>query len=222
MMPAPSPLVLMASMVILMLSASPAAAADELGLSRDGTTWSSSIDVPLFEESIRWVPGDSRSAVFYVRNKGGTPGDLTIDVTSSRAGGLMASEDLRIIASGGGGTWTSVNKPGTRRLLSTPDIADSAVVPITVSVTFDASSINTTQRQATSLRFAVNLSESTGSTDGDQSGAGKDGGDGGLGGLLPDTGAPATWIVAVGALLVGIGAAMANRCRDREEVLLDV
>lgn len=200
------------TMFCVVVAAAPAAAADELGLSRDGTTWSSSIDTPLFGTSIRWVPGDSRTAVFYVRNQGGTPGDLTVDVTSSGPGNLMESEDLRITAKGGGGNWVSVNEPGTRRLLSTPDIADSATVPITVSVAFDADSVNTTQLRSTSLRLNVNLSESASEPIEN---------DGLLGGLLPDTGAPSTWIVGAAALLLGMGAALLRR-RDREEVLVDV
>lgn len=212
MMPFSRAVPMAASMFLVTLMASPAAAADELGLSTDGATWSSSIDTPLFDEAVRWVPGDERSSTFYVRNQGGTAGDLTVDVTSGRVGDLMASEDLRITARGGGGDWASVDEPGTRRLLSRPDIADGAVVPITVSVAFDATSTNTTQLQAATFRLTVNLAES----------AAEGGEDVDPGGLLPDTGAPSTWIVGVGALLVGVGAALANRRRDRAEVLADV
>lgn len=195
------------TILLLTMLATPAHAADELALSRDGQSWTSSIDAPLFDESMRWVPGDTESAQFFVRNQGGTPGDLTVDVISSRAGRLMDSGDLHITAKGGGGTWSSVSKGGTHRLLSSPDIADGAVVPITVTVAFDADSTSITQLRSTSFTLRVTLSES----------ARTGGGDGDGNGLLPDTGAPATWIAGLGALLVGVGLAFVARRRARKE-----
>jgi len=191
------------------LLATSAHAADELALSRDGLSWVSSINEPMFDESMRWVPGDSEAARFFVRNQGGTPGDLTIDVASSRAGRLMDSGDLRITAKGGGGTWSAVTEGGTHRLLSTPDIADGAVVPITVTVALDSDSTNITQFRSTSLMLTVSLSESVGTNGGDD----RDNG------LLPDTGGPVgLWILGVGALLAGAGLAVVTRRRSGDEV----
>lgn len=190
--------------------ASPAHAEDGISFSRDGDTWTSSIDGPLFDQSMRWVPGDSESARFFIRNDGGTPGDLTIDVTSSSAGDLIDTGDVRVMARGGGGRWTSTTKGGTQRLLSTRAIADGAVVPITVTIAIDADSTNVTQLRSTSFTFDARLTES-----GDDDGTATRG-------LLPDTGAPLTWILALGAVIVGTGTAVLARHRDRREVEIDV
>lgn len=185
-----------------------ARAEDELDLSRDGRTWTSTIDAPLFDESMRWVPGDSESAHFFVRGRGGTAGDLTVDVVSTASDQLLRSGDLRITARGGGGDWTPVDAAGTRRLLTTPNIPDGAVVPVTVTATFDAAATNTSELRETRLRFRVALTESipeSGTAAPKEGGAGRDGG------LLPETGGPALWLAVAGTLLAGAGASLISR-----------
>lgn len=181
-------------------------AENELDLSRDGRTWTSTIDAPLFDQSMRWVPGDSESARFYVRGRGGTPGDLTVDVVSTTSDRLLQSGDLRITARGGGGDWTPVDAAGTQRLLTTPNIPDGAVVPVTVTATFDADATNTTELRATRLRFRVSLAESIPEPEGPRrSGEADDTG------VLPDTGGPVLWLAVAGTLLAGTGASLVSR-----------
>jgi len=176
--------------------ASPAVAADELGLSLDGIHWKSSISTPLFDPSFRWVPGDSETATFYVRNQGGSLGDLTVDVLGPTADGLIESGDLHVTAKGGGGKWTNVSEPGHHRLLTAPDIADGTVSAIKVNVSFDSSSTNSTQLRASKLTFRITLSESTAA---------------GRGENLPGTGAPRVLLLAVlSALSIGSGLSLAT------------
>ena len=192
-------------------AASPAQAANELGLSLDGVHWSASISSPLFDPSFRWVPGDSETATFFVRNQGETAGDLTVDAVGSSMGNLLDSGDLHIKATGGGGKWTVVSEPGNHRLLTAPNIPDGQVVPIKVNVAFDYSSPNSTQLRAAEVNFLVTLSESipAGSSNG---------GDDDKGGFLPGTGAPEVrWIVVIGAMLIGIGFAFVSRGREPDE-----
>lgn len=185
-------------MILAVGTATPAHAAGELGLSVDGVTWVPSINTPLFDSSMTWVPGDSESVTFFVRNQGGSPGNLTVDVIGSSAGDLLDSGDLHVTAKGGGGEWVVVSDAGQHRLLTAPDIADQAVTPITVNASFDASSVNMTQLSAANVRFLVTLSQAAGS--------------GGEAGQLPDTGAPNLLLyAALSAILLGTGLGFATR-----------
>ncbi len=189
--------------ILLSASAAQAAAESELQLSVDGVLWVNSIDGPLFDAAMRWVPGDSESVTFYLRNNGGTSADLTIDVIGSKAGKLLDSGDLHITAEGGGGEWTIVSEPGQHRLLTAPDIADEVVEPITVSASFDKSSTNDTQLTAANLRFIVTLSQSA-----DVAGEGD---------LLPDTGAPDVVLyAALSAILLGTGLGFVRRRNEAQ------
>lgn len=182
-------------------AAAPAHAANELGLSLDQKTWTSSISTPLFDPDIRWVPGDSESATFYVRNHGGDAGDLTVDVLGSTAGNLIDSGDLHITAKGGGGDWTMVSTAGRHRLLSAPSIPDGHIVPIKVNVLFDAASVNPTQLRSSKLSFHITLSQSTAGSDSDQA--------------LPDTGAPDIRLyAALSAILLSVGVGLVRRRSD--------
>lgn len=196
--------------LIVSAVAVPSAYADEVGLSLDGVTWVESISDPLFDPSLRWVPGDSHTVRVFVRNQGGSPGDLTVEVIGSQAGGLLDSGDLHITATGEGGEWVTVSEGGTHRLLMAPDIADGSVEAIDVNVSFDESSPNQTQLLAADLTFLITISES-------KAGAGTNGGPGAdAGGLLPGTGATELrWITAIAAILVGIGLALVGRRRDK-------
>jgi hypothetical protein len=193
--------------MVLILAATmscPAYGAGELGVSADGVHWMSSITDPLFDESMVWVPGDSEAAPFYVRNQGGSPGDLTVDILGSRVGDLMDSGDLHVTATGGGGAWTTVSEGGKHRLLSTPRVPAGHVVAVHVTVAFDFASGNDTQLRAADLRFWVTLTQSTST--------GSGGGHDGNGSGLPGTGAPdLRWYAALSSVLIGTGLAIVSR-----------
>lgn len=210
--------------------AAPASAADELGLSNDGVTFSSSLPDPLFDSAIRWVPGDSRTATFFIRNQSTDVGSLAVDVLGGHLGTLMDSGDVHITVTGGGGVSTPASDGVEHRVLTAPGITGGATFPIAVTVDFDESSTNQTQLISTDLQFRVTLTQSSpvdpggtgsdGTGTGSGSGSGNDSGNGsGNGsGLLPDTGAPyTTWIVALGSILLGTGIALTSRRRKNPQ-----
>ena len=205
-------------------SAAPAVAADELGLSRDGKNWSSTIGGPLIGGPVRWVPGDSSTARFYVRNQAGDVGDLTVDVTGTRAGSLLDSGDIHIAARGGGGPWTSVNQGGTHRLVTSPRIPAGETRAVDVRVSLDPAATNGSQFLSADLYFRVTLTDASimdGPTPGSVVGGPTPVVDGRAsvgdelaagGGKLPGTGSPELgWFAGFGAILVGIGLALTRR-----------
>lgn len=207
-----SRLVLLVAMAVTLVAAGATAAraADELGLSIDGVSWSSSLSQPLFDSSQLWVPGDSATARFYVRNQGGTPADLTIDILGSATSALLDTGDLHVTAVGGGGSWVTVSEAGEHRLLTRPDLADGQAAPIDVTVALDADSTNASQLRSAELDFRITLAEVVGTgTDGGSSDDGSDGSS------LPGTGSAASrWIVTAGAMLLGLGLALVSRRRS--------
>lgn len=186
------------TLILATTSASPVFAAGELGLSLDGTHWLSSISTPLFDPSFRWVPGDSDTATFFVRNQGGSTGDLTVDILGSKAGDLINSGDLHVTAKGGGGAWKTVSEGGTHRLLTAPHIPNGHVNEISVTVSFDAYSSNLTQLRSSELNFRITLTESAATANG--------------GSALPDTGAAdLRWYAASAAFFIATGLALVSR-----------
>lgn len=190
---------------LLLLGGGPAAASDELGLSRDGTTWAPDLSDPLFEAAVRWVPGDSRTASFYVRNQSGQAGTLSLDILGTATDSLMQTGDLSVEAHGAGGDWTPVTEPGTHRLLSAGQVPSSATRRVDVTVTFDPASSNQSQVRSLDLALQVRLIQ-----DVEDNTPGDDASDDGLG-LLPDTGGPSPWTVAIAAGLVLVGTLTARR-----------
>lgn len=192
-------------------AAAPASAANTLGLSLDGVRWSQSISDPLFDSSMRWVPADSTTATFYIRNQGGTTGDLAVDILGSQIGNLLDSGDLHITAKGGGGKWTTVSEGGEHRLLTAPYVPVGQVAAIKVNVALDPTSANLTQLRAATLNFRVTLAESL--AGGPRSSAGSPN----SGSELPGTGSPELrWYAAIGAMLIGAGLAFVTRRREEE------
>lgn len=192
---------LVAAVTMILMTPVAANAADELGLSRDGVTYADNLSGPLFDASVRWVPGDSRTATFYVRNQGGTQARLTVDLLGDHTGELLDSGDLHVTAIADGRSGV-VSDGAERRLLTLPGIEDQQVVPVTVTVDFDLSSPNATQLLSTDLRFRVAL-EQTSAVIGED---------------LPDTGARIPWWLAVlAAVCIGGGTALIARRRTHTE-----
>lgn len=196
--------VLFALFIAVFSAAAPAAAADELGISSDGVTFAPTFHGPLFDSAIRWVPGDTRDATFYVRNQGGTPARMSVDLLGDHVGDLLDSGDLTITASAGGESGsTTVGEE--RRLITLPTVEADEIVPVTISVDFTFSSPNNTQLRSTDLIFRINLSQTAGVLGEDDE-------------LLPDTGAPQIiWIVALGSVLLGTGVAIVSRHRETQQ-----
>jgi LPXTG-motif cell wall-anchored protein len=191
----------------VVLLAGPASAADEIGLSRNGVTFTSSLNGSLFDPAFTWVPGDVESETFYVRNQGGDTARLTVDIVGEQVSDLIESGDLQVTASSGNQAKT-VSSAGDHRLLNIPDIEADEIVPVTVTVAFDDASTNETQLLSSDLTFRINLSQTStvlGEDDNDGNGA------------LPDTGAPSLWIFGLGSVLLGTGVAIVSRRRETQQ-----
>jgi hypothetical protein len=192
----------------------PASAADALGLSNDGTTWSSSLPSPLFDSTFRWVPGDRQQRTFWVRNQSSDKAVLDIAVLGSSVDSLMETGDLEVEVRAGTGPWHSTRQAGRHTLISSMEVAPGQKESVTVAVGFDSASLNDSQVTKYTLNFEVRLSQDT-SGQGDDGNDGNDGnssdhlhGDGDRDDDLPGTGGLPWWVLPVGAGLTGGGVAL--------------
>ena len=202
-------LALLLAFGLVLVGAPPASAADEIGLSRNGVTFSASLSDSLFDPAFIWVPGDIESETFYVRNQGDATARLTMDILGEQVSDLIASGDLRVTAAGGGNE-TTVSDAAEHRLLTIPNVEVDQIVPITVTVAFDEASTNETQLLSSDLTFRINLKQTSAVL-----GEGAEEDDDGL---LPDTGAQAPlWLAALAAIGIGSGAALISRRRTHTE-----
>ncbi|MEH6796820.1 MAG: hypothetical protein V7694_22080 [Rhodococcus sp. (in: high G+C Gram-positive bacteria)] len=71
--------------MVLLLGAVPTQAGQTLKYSDDGEQWMTDLRAPLFDNEIRWVPGDTRQSQFYVFNDTDRDGQLTVSIASDNA-----------------------------------------------------------------------------------------------------------------------------------------
>lgn len=193
-------------MAFLLLVAAPAHAADEIGLSPDGITWASALSQPLFDPDFRWVPGDSETATFYVRNQGPTSAFMTIEARSADTDLLLSNEDIALRARVGGGDWVDLDNGVPTSSLTAQSIGQGEAVRVDVNAIFDPASTNQSQYKELALAFTVTLFDSL------EGGGDDDGDDGGTGGLLPGTGAEVSvWLLLAAGLMLMVGAALVRR-----------
>lgn len=204
------------AVLLLGVMASPAHAADELGLSPDGQTWSGQLSGPLFDPTVRWVPGDARRAQFYVRNQAADSGTLTIAVLSRDLDRLLRDDHLQLSARVGSDAWVDLAPGGQAVRLNAAALPAEAVRKVEVRARFDFASGNRTQRDAVAMDFKVTLSGADSTpvpdpNDPDGTPDPKDDTD------LPDTGAPPVgWLLVAAGAAIGFGLALMKR-RRREE-----
>lgn len=204
--------VAVAACLVPVLVAGPAHADGELGLSYDGRHWQDRLERPLFDPGLRWVPGDVRTARFYVRNLGSDRGSLTVEVEdTNRAGSgtLSASGHLRVVARAGRTAWTSMRGGDLAHLVDDDLLASGRTVPVEVRVSMDASAPNRTMVLSSDLDFRVVLRDAR------AAGAGS----GAAGQELPATGTPVPpWLPPVALGLLGSGLWLVVRRRgERSE-----
>lgn len=202
-------------------AASTAHAADEIGLSNDGVTWSSSLPKPLFDPDFRWVPGDSETASFYVRNQGPSGAMMTIEARSADSDKLMSNDDIAMKARVDGGDWVALANGIPTASLTSRGIRRGENVRVDVNAVFISSSPNRSQTKELDINFRVHLQDWVAANGG--TGSGGTGGNGngngsGVTGALPDTGAQiAAWMLGAGVILTVLGSLVVAR-RDRDEV----
>lgn len=203
---------------VTLLAPAGAHAADEIGISRDGTSWSSNLDEPLFDPGLRWVPGDTRTSSFFVRNQGPSGSAITIEVRSLDSDELLADDDIHLRARAAEGAWVDLRNGVTSTRLTDETIERGAAVRVDVNATFDGASTNQSQVRRLAIAFRVRLADAAAGEpgDGDLDGAAPSAGD--TVGDLPDTGsATMRWMLAGGLGLVLAGVLLAARLREDHE-----
>ncbi len=183
----------------------PAWGAPEIGLSNDGRSFSPRLAEPIFDPEIRWVPGDKRTGVFYVRNQGPTRAYLTITARSRDGDRLLTGNDVRLRARVAGGSWVPLVANTASADLTRRSIPRGDVVRVEVEATFTFSSPNPSQLKALKAAFDVTLRQ-----DPDDLGLSPENN-------LPNTGGPTlNWLLA-GSAALGLGLALLRRRRDEPE-----
>lgn len=198
--------VLGVALVLVTGGATAAQAAEHIGLSTDGQHWAPTLTKPLFDPSDRWVPGDSRTAAFSVRNQGPSAGTLRIEVRSDDPDQLLRNDDITLQARTGG-SWVDLDESRPARRVATSVIAARAHSRLEIRATFDARSGNQSQADQARLGFVVHLSGDSPSP-GDGSAAGPRG-------PLPHTGAQGIgWLLIIAAMSIGVGIALRRAGRQ--------
>ena len=193
--------VMLSALTLIFAGATGASAADGISVSRDGRTWASTLPSPLFDDSVRWVPGDTRVAQFFVRNDSGMPSEMQVDFVSTRIDELVRIGDLEVSARVDGGPWGSVDAAQTQELADAT-VAAGGVRAVEVRVTLPSDSPNLTQILDLAFEVRVTLSQQAG-------GLIPTGGDVRLGLLVV-----AATVTATGALLLGLARRRDRRTRE--------
>lgn len=207
------------AVAVVALVAAPATAADEVGLSLDGASWSSTLVAPLFDPAVRWVPGDTDDASFFVRNQGPSDGEVTVDVSAVDSDDLLADDAFLVEARIASGPWIELDGGTTTLDSEALETAEDADVRVDMRATFRPHS--TRENQSVSLRVTVFMEESGDVGGVDEGDGGSVGGesDGSTDGVLPDTGSALTLgMLWTAAGLIGAGLALARPRRSRREV----
>lgn len=198
----------------------PASAADEVLVSNTGADFSRNLSQPLFDPALRWVPGDVRSATFFVKNNGDDPAALTLSVLDDEAGRLLESGALDLRVSSGRTRWSTDPTSAGRGRKSRTVLGRGGSLPVTVRVAFNPRAANPTQALTSELRIRIGLTQTgrygvdPGTSPGDTTnGTDRDPRAATPGGLLPGTGAPAglSWLLLLGSILLGTGFALVAR-----------
>ncbi|GAB2769174.1 hypothetical protein GCM10027020_22880 [Nocardioides salsibiostraticola] len=202
---------------------------DRLGLSSDGVTFAETLKKPLFDTTIRWVPGDVRVATFYVRNQADTAGNLQVAIKRVVLDDLIETNWLKVSARAGSKPFTSVTTGGRASLVENVVINHGDVLPVRVRVELLPDAPNFTQVLSSELDLLVRLSDARAIapiTPGTNVSPGQSGelgstdsaGPSGLLGILPDTGNPLTWwTIPLALFLIITGAFLALRRRTEPE-----
>lgn len=220
---------------MVLAAVAPASADDKIGLSPDGEQWVDSLSQPLFDSDTVWVPGDSRTVSFYVRNQATTNATLTASVRTRDGDDLVADHHI-VLRARVGDRWFALRNGKPSPALTDASIRPGAPVRVDIEAGFDPTSSNASQTDTLRLMFEVTLTDAAAGpdpapgenvpgdvpTDVDGTGDPSDVHDdaGGFAGWLPDTGAetPVILIWMAGtAIVVGAAVAVAGRRKGERE-----
>jgi hypothetical protein len=151
---------MLAAVILLFANPAGAAAVDGISLSIDGRSWNATLPSPLFDEQVRWVPGDMRVARVLVRNDSASSARLQIDLVSGTVDELLRIGDLEVATRIDGGDWTSTSLAGVQEL-SSADIAGGGIRTVEVRVALPWSSTDITQNLRVDFDLRVTLAGTT-------------------------------------------------------------
>lgn len=143
---------------LVLVGIAPAFAADQIGLSRDGAHWADTLEDPLFDPHVVWVPGDSRTVSFYVRNQADTNAVLSATVLTADGDQLLAGRHLSLRARAGGQWFPLVNGHASPELTAA-SISPGQQVRVDLEAAFDPASSNASQTAAVDLMLRIRLSD---------------------------------------------------------------
>ncbi len=208
---------LLVAVAALGFTAPASAAGKKLQLSFDGVTWADNLPAPLFDPAFRWVPGDSETRSFYVRNHAGQDAVLNLIMLPAQYGDLMASGDLTVSAQVDGGTWVgATTADNSHFLITNASVPGKAVRKINVRVDFASTSSNATQDRVVGLAFDVALTQGA-LVLAPTSGGGHGHGGVSAPGSLPNTGndvSPLTIVLGAFLCALGVGLALLGQRRE--------
>lgn len=143
---------------LVLVGISPASAADEIGLSLDGTHWVDTLEDPLLDPGVTWVPGDSTTVSFYVRNQADTAAVLSAAVLTDDGDRLLSDRHVSLRARAGGRWFPLVNGHDSPALTAA-SISPDGKVRVDVEAAFDPASSNASQSAALDLMLRVRLAD---------------------------------------------------------------
>lgn len=184
-------------------------AEDEVGVSRDGRTWSDDLGGALFDASVRWVPGDVRTSRFFVRNRAAGGATLSIAVEARGPDHLLGSDDIALSARAGRGEWVDLERTANDHRFGDRVLGVGERTRVQVRAAFHPGSTNQSQRAELELRFRVVLTDADVAPEAESE---VEPTTGAVDGFLPGTGARELgWLVLLGATLLGCGLAIVRR-----------
>lgn len=127
-------------------------------LSFDQTDWQETLAHDLFDDSIRWVPGDQRTETFWLKNNG--PVESVVSVVSEGSGteDLIEMGDIDVDLRVDGGAWGTLESLNSQ--LERAGFANAgAVSRVDVRVVFSADSPNYSQVQSLDFNLVIRLTQ---------------------------------------------------------------
>lgn len=156
-------LLLLAASVLTVLTEPPATAAhrwSRLALSSDGRHWSPTLSGPLFRGDFVWVPGSSRVATFYVKNRSRGTALLRVTVHTADPTGWLRDNHVRLALRHHRRHWVRIHHAGNHGTRSLR-VRRGEVVPVQVRFRMLRSARNHTRNRHLNFSVDVRLSQQT-------------------------------------------------------------
>ncbi len=133
--------------------------ADPVGLSLDGVAGDTERGGALLATRKPWAPGEVRSTIVYVRNRGEAPVDADVRVVCRSSDELVQDGHLTLTAQVGQAEPTKILVGTSANLVTVEDLASDSVVPMTLTATLsDTVPIGTTL-DSDAVRFRLTVTD---------------------------------------------------------------